>query len=104
MGGFDKDGDGHYDLLSRLSEVDQGLRSRRCAFYLAKLLSGGDLISVCRRLQVVASEDIGLAYPAAISVARACVESARELGMPEARIPLADAVVLLATAPKSNSA
>ena len=104
MGGFDKDGDGHYDLLSAFQKSIRGSDPDAALFYLAKLLSGGDLISVCRRLQVVASEDIGLAYPAAISVVRACVESARELGMPEARIPLADAVVLLATAPKSNSA
>lgn len=104
MGGFDKDGDGHYDLLSAFQKSIRGSDPDAALFYLAKLLSGGDLISVCRRIQVVASEDIGLAYPSAISVVRACVESARELGMPEARIPLAEAVVLLATAPKSNSA
>ena len=73
-------------------------------FYLAKLLSLGELISVCRRLQVIASEDVGLAYPMAAAVTRACCESARELGMPEARIPLANAAILLATSPKSNSA
>ena len=73
-------------------------------FYTAKLLGGGDLLSVCRRLQVIAYEDIGLAYPLAGVVVRACVESARELGLPEARLPLAEAAVLLATAPKSNSA
>lgn len=104
MSGFDKDGDGHYDLLSAFQKSIRGSDPDAALFYLAKLLSGGDLISVCRRLQVVASEDVGLAYPAAATVVRACVESARELGMPEARIPLANAVVLLATAPKSNSA
>lgn len=104
MSGFDKDGDGHYDLLSALQKSIRGSDPDAAVFYLAKLLSGGDLISVCRRIQVVASEDIGLAYPAAAQVVRACVESARELGLPEARIPLANAVVLLATAPKSNSA
>ena len=73
-------------------------------FYLAKLLAAGELISVCRRLQVIASEDIGLAYPLAAAVTRAACESAMELGLPEARIPLANAALLLATSPKSNSA
>ena len=73
-------------------------------FYLAKLLEGGDLISACRRLQVIASEDIGLAYPMAAVITKACVDSARELGLPEGRIPLANAAVMLATAPKSNTA
>ena len=72
-------------------------------YYLARLLSGGDLVSVCRRLMVIAAEDIGLAYPQALSVTQSCVEMALKLGLPEARIPLADAVLLLATAPKSNS-
>ena len=76
----------------------------RSAFYLAKLLSLGELISVCRRLQVIASEDIGAAYPMAAAITRACCESAKELGMPEARVPLANAAIMLATAPKSNSA
>ena len=71
---------------------------------MAKLLELGELISVCRRLQVIASEDVGLAYPLAAVVTRSCCESAKELGMPEARIPLANAAILLATAPKSNSA
>ena len=103
MSGFDKSGDGHYDLLSALQKSIRGSDPDAALFYLAKLLSGGDLISVCRRLQVIANEDIGLAYPTAITVVRACVESARELGLPEARIPLANAAVMLATAPKSNS-
>ncbi|MBQ8497133.1 MAG: replication-associated recombination protein A [Clostridia bacterium] len=104
MSGFDKDGDGHYDLLSAFQKSIRGSDPDAALFYLAKLLAGGDLISVCRRLQVTASEDIGLAYPLAVSVVRSCVESARELGLPEARIPLANATILLATSPKSNSA
>ena len=104
IGGFDKDGDGHYDLLSAFQKSIRGSDPDAALFYLAKLLAGGDLISVCRRLQVTASEDIGLAYPLAVSVVRSCVESARELGLPEARIPLANATILLATSPKSNSA
>ena len=104
MTGFDKDGDGHYDLLSALQKSIRGSDPDATLFYLSKLLAGGDLISVCRRLQVIASEDIGLAYPMAAVVVRSCVESARELGLPEAKIPLANAAVLLATSPKSNSA
>lgn len=103
MAGFDKDGDGHYDLLSALQKSIRGSDPDATLFYLSKLLAGGDLISVCRRLQVIASEDIGLAYPMAAVVVRSCVESARELGLPEAKIPLAHAAVLLATSPKSNS-
>ena len=96
--------DTHYDLLSALQKSIRGSDPDAAAFYLAKLLAAGELISVCRRLQVIASEDIGLAYPLAAAVTRACVESAKELGMPEARIPLANAAIMLATAPKSNSA
>lgn len=96
--------DTHYDLLSCLQKSIRGSDPDATAFYLAKLLSVGELISVCRRLQVIASEDIGLAYPLAAAVTRACCESAKELGMPEAQIPLANAAILLATAPKSNSA
>ena len=101
---FDKAGDVHYDLLSCLQKSIRGSDPDAAIFYLAKLLEGGDLISACRRLQVIASEDIGLAYPLAAVVTRACVESARDLGLPEAAIPLSHATVLLATAPKSNSA
>ena len=101
---FDKAGDVHYDLLSCLQKSIRGSDPDAAIFYLAKLLSGGDLISACRRLQVIASEDIGLAYPMAAVVTRACVESARDLGLPEAAIPLSHATILLATAPKSNSA
>ncbi len=96
--------DTHYDLLSCLQKSIRGSDPDAAVFYLAKLLSFGELLSVCRRLQVIASEDIGLAYPMAVAVTRACCESARELGMPEAQIPLSNATLMLATAPKSNSA
>jgi putative ATPase len=102
IGNFDTDT--HFDLLSCLQKSIRGSDPDATMFYLAKLLSAGELISVCRRLQVIASEDIGLAYPLAVTVTRAACESAKELGMPEARIPLANAALLLATAPKSNSA
>ena len=102
VGNFDEDT--HYDLLSCLQKSIRGSDPDAAVFYLAKLLSFGELISVCRRLQGIASEDIGLAYPMAAAVVRACCESAKELGMPEAQIPLAHAAVLLATSPKSNSA
>ena len=103
-GNFDATGDVHYDMLSCLQKSIRGSDPNATVFYLAKILAGGDLLSVCRRLQVIASEDIGNAYPMAASVTRACVESARELGLPEAAIPLANAACLLATAPKSNAA
>ena len=74
------------------------------ALYLAMLIKGGDLKSICRRLLVIAAEDIGLAYPQAISIVKACTDSALEIGFPEARIPLSEATILLSTAPKSNSA
>ena len=102
VGNFDDDT--HFDLLSCLQKSIRGSDPDAAVFYLAKLLSMGELISVCRRLQVIASEDVGLAYPTAAVVTRACCESAKELGMPEARIPLAHAAILLATSPKSNSA
>ena len=102
VGNFDDDT--HYDLLSCLQKSIRGSDPDAAAFYLAKLLSLGELISVCRRLQVIASEDVGAAYPMAAAITRACCESAKELGMPEARIPLANAAIMLATAPKSNSA
>ncbi len=104
VGSFDAAGVVHYDMLSALQKSIRGSDPDAAVFYLAKILDGGDLIGACRRLQVIAAEDIGLAYPNAIPIVRACVESAFDLGMPEARIPLADAAVLLATAPKSNSA
>lgn len=96
--------DTHYDLLSCLQKSIRGSDPDAAVFYLAKALLAGELLAVCRRLQVIASEDIGLAYPLAASVVRSCCESAKELGMPEAQIPLANATLLLATAPKSNSA
>ena len=102
IGNFDTDT--HYDLLSCLQKSIRGSDPDATVFYLAKLLALGELISVCRRLQVIASEDVGLAYPQAVSITHAACESARELGMPEARIPLANAAIMLATAPKSNSA
>lgn len=104
LGTFDASGDVHYNLLSALQKSIRGSDPDAAVFYLAKLLEGGDLISPCRRLMVIASEDIGLAYPMAAVVTRSCVECAKELGLPEAAIPLANAAVMLATAPKSNSA
>ncbi len=103
-GHFDRSGDVHYDLLSCLQKSIRGSDPDAAVFYLAKLLAGGELLSVCRRLQVIASEDIGCAYPMAAVITRACTESAKEIGLPEAAIPLANAAVILATAPKSNSA
>ena len=94
----------HYDLLSCLQKSIRGSDPDAAVFYLARILEGGDLLSACRRLLVIAAEDIGLAYPQGIILAKACVDSARELGLPEAVIPLADLAVALATAPKSNSA
>ena len=96
--------DAHFDLLSCLQKSIRGSDPDAAVFYLAKLLHCGELLSVCRRLQVIVSEDIGLAYPQAASIVKACCDSARELGMPEAGIPLANAAVMLATAPKSNTA
>lgn len=104
IGNFDKDGTVHYDLLSGLQKSIRGSDPDAAVFYLAKILEGGDLIGACRRLQVIASEDIGLAYPQVIPIVLSAVQMAHNLGMPEARIPLVDAAVLLATAPKSNSA
>ena len=104
VGHYDRDGDVHYDLLSCLQKSIRGSDPDAAIFYLAKILSGGDLLSACRRLLVIAAEDIGLAYPNAISITYACVESAKQLGLPEASIPLSNAVCMLATAPKSNSA
>ena len=96
--------DTHYDLLSCLQKSIRGSDPDATAFYVAKLVAAGELISLCRRLQVIASEDVGLAYPQAAAIVRACCESAIELGFPEGRIPLINAALLLATAPKSNSA
>lgn len=101
---YDKLGDSHYDILSAFQKSIRGSDPDAAVHYLARLVTADDLQSVCRRLMVIAAEDIGLAYPMAISVVKACVDSALMLGFPEARIPLAEATVLLATSPKSNSA
>jgi putative ATPase len=100
---YDKDGDEHYDILSALQKSIRGSDENAALHYAARLFAAGDMLSLCRRLMVIACEDIGLAYPTAITVVRACIESAKELGLPEARIPLAQAIILLCTAPKSNS-
>lgn len=101
---YDMDGDAHYDILSAFQKSIRGSDANAAIHYLARLVKAGDLISICRRLQVIASEDIGLAYPQASLIVKSLVDSARELGFPEARIPLAEATILLATSPKSNSA
>ncbi len=101
---YDRAGDEHYDLLSALQKSIRGSDENAALHYLARLLEAGDILSPCRRLLVIASEDIGLAYPQAVSIVKACVDNAVSLGLPEARIPLAEAVIFLATAPKSNSA
>jgi putative ATPase len=101
---YDRDGDNHYDILSALQKSIRGSDPDAGLHYLARLLEAGDLISACRRIMVIASEDVGLAYPQAVTIVKSCVDAANMLGLPEARIPLAEAVVLLATAPKSNSA
>ena len=104
VGHFDRNGDVHYDLLSCLQKSIRGSDPDAAIFYLAKILAMGDLLSACRRILVIANEDIGCAYPQAASLAYACCESAKSIGMPEAAIPLANIVVILATAPKSNTA
>ncbi|MDD6238004.1 MAG: replication-associated recombination protein A, partial [Oscillospiraceae bacterium] len=101
---YDKDGDSHYDVLSAFQKSIRGSDPNAGVHYLARLLEGGDLPSVCRRLLVIAAEDIGLAHPTAITVVKSCVDAALQLGLPEARIPLSEAVIFLATCPKSNSA
>ena len=101
---YDRDGDQHYDLLSALQKSIRGSDENAALHYAARLIEAGDIISLSRRLLVIASEDIGLAYPQAVSVVKACVDSANMLGLPEARLPLAQAAIFLATAPKSNSA
>jgi len=101
---YDKLGDNHYDILSAFQKSIRGSDADAAIHYMARLIAAGDMISVCRRLMVIACEDIGLAYPQAVSIVKSCVDCAFQLGLPEARIPLAEAVILLATAPKSNSA
>ena len=99
----DRDGDYHYDLLSALQKSIRGSDPDAACHYLARLLEAGQMQSACRRLMVIAAEDIGLAYPMIIPIVNACVDMAFKMGMPEARIPLGDAAVLMATSPKSNS-
>ena len=101
---YDRDGDAHFDLLSALQKSIRGSDPDAAVYYLGRILEAGDLLSPCRRLLVIAAEDIGLAYPQAIVVTKACVDSALQLGLPEAQLPLAEAAILLATSPKSNSA
>ncbi len=104
MGDFDRDGNVHYDLLSALQKSVRGSDPDAAVFYLARILEGGDLPGASRRLQVMAAEDVGLAYPLALPIVMAAVQSAREVGLPEATLPLSMAAIFLATCPKSNSA
>ncbi len=99
----DKAGDNFYDLLSALQKSIRGSDPDAAVHYLARLLEAGQMQAACRRLMVIAAEDVGLAYPMIIPIVKACVDAALMLGMPEARIPLGDAAVLMATSPKSNS-
>ncbi len=100
---YDREGDAHFDILSALMKSLRGSDPDAALHYLARLLEAGDLPGACRRILCSASEDIGLAYPMAVPIVKACVDSALQLGLPEARLPLAEACILLATAPKSNS-
>ena len=100
----DRDGDNHYDLLSALQKSIRGSDPDAACHYLARLLEAGQMQSACRRLMIIAAEDVGLAYPMILPIVKSCVDMALMTGMPEARIPLGDAAVLMATAPKSNSA
>ena len=99
----DRDGDNFYDLLSALQKSIRGSDPDAACHYLARLLEVGQMQAACRRLMVIAAEDVGLAYPQIIPIVKSCVDMALMLGMPEARIPLGDAAVLMATSPKSNS-
>ena len=99
----DRDGDNHYDLLSALQKSIRGSDPDAACHYLARLLEEGQMQAACRRLMVIAAEDVGLAFPQIIPIVNAAVDMALKLGMPEARIPLGDAAVLMATSPKSNS-
>lgn len=101
---YDKDGDEHYDIVSAYQKSMRGSDTNAALHYLARLLEAGDLPSACRRLMVCACEDVGLAYPQIIPIVKAAVDAAMMVGLPEARIPLADAVILVAESPKSNSA
>lgn len=103
MSGFDTNSDNHYALISALQKSIRGSDPDAAVFYLARLLEGGDILSPCRRLLVIANEDIGLANPNAIAITYACVETAKQLGLPEATKPLTNAVLLLAMSPKTNT-
>ncbi len=100
---YDKDGDEHYDIVSAYQKSMRGSDADAALHYLARLLDAGDMMSACRRLLVCACEDVGLAYPQIIPIVKSCVDIALQVGMPEARLPLADAVIMVALAPKSNS-
>ncbi len=100
---YDRDGDEHYDMLSAFQKSMRGSDPNAAVYYLARLLAAGDLPSVCRRLMVCAAEDVGLAYPQILPIVKAAVDAALQVGLPEARLPLADAVILVAMAPKSNT-
>lgn len=100
---YDKDGEEHYDIVSAYQKSMRGSDPDAALHYLARLIEAGDLPSACRRLMVCACEDVGLAYPQIIPIVKAAVDAAMMVGLPEARIPLADAVILVATSPKSNS-
>lgn len=100
---YDKNGDDHYDILSAYQKSMRGSDPDAALHYLARLLEAGDLVSACRRLMVCACEDVGLAWPQIIPIVKAAVDAATMLGLPEGRIPLAEAVILVATAPKSNT-
>lgn len=100
---YDRDGDDHYDIVSAYQKSMRGSDVDAALHYLARLLEAGDMASACRRLMVCACEDVGLAYPQIIPIVKAAVDIANAVGLPEARIPLADAVILVATSPKSNS-
>ena len=101
---YDKDSDEHYDVISAFQKSMRGSDPDAAIHYLARLLEGGDMASACRRLMVCACEDVGLAYPMIIPIVKAAVDAALQVGLPEARIPLADAVILDCNSPKSNSA
>jgi len=100
---YDRDGDEHYDIVSALQKSIRGSDADAALHYLARLLEAGDLVSACRRMMVTACEDVGLAYPQIIPIVKACVDAANMIGLPEAAIPLGDAAILMATAPKSNA-
>ncbi len=100
---YDRDGDDHFDTASALMKSLRGSDPDAALHYLARLLEAGDMLTAIRRLLCSASEDVGMAYPQAASIVKSCVDSALQLGLPEAQLPLAQAAILLATAPKSNS-